>query len=187
MILPLACLCLVPSLLHAMPARSSQALAAGKSRLGIWQLKANTQAMAHPYVGMSATHLPPTPRVAMAYALDAKSELQLDITRCDGSPESVTLSNAIEIAPQAAYSHTWLRFRVRTAQAHTIPLTLESAGKVFWSAPVQATPEWQECCLPLALEACKTDQAILTLQLGTKTGVVSVADVRIESSPTEIQ
>lgn len=163
-VLPLLALCLVPTLLHAMPA--PQRAATTRSHQGIWQLKARSDA-----------------RVAPLRETQAK--LEVIVTQSGNTAESVTLSNALEIAPQPRSERCLLRFRLRATKSQTIRLTLQSAGKVFWSGEVAARSEWKEACLPVSLASCKTAQAILTFPLGAQTGEVSLADVRLEPTTEE--
>jgi hypothetical protein len=107
------------------------------------------------------------------------------VTQRGSTSESVTLSNALEIAEQPRSERCLLRFRLRAAKSPTIRLTLQSAGKVFWSGEVAASTEWKEACLPVSLASCKTAQAVLTFQLGAQTGELSLADVRLEPALEE--
>jgi hypothetical protein len=184
-ILPLLGLCLVPSLLHAMPGPHGQAAARTQPLLGIWQLKARTDANVTPSRGTKAMVVPPMQGFHRTYAIEPQTELGVTITQGGSTSESVTLSNALELEPQPRSPRFWLRFRLRTTRQHPIPLTLESAGKAFWSARVHATSTWHEVCLPVSLAQCKTDQVILTLQLGAQMGEVAVADLHLEPASDE--
>jgi hypothetical protein len=177
-VLPFFALCLVPSLLHAMPARPHQAPARS-----IWQLKTQSQVEVVPLPGTSALRLAPPSGGNTAYTLESQNELRLKLTQSNSCAGSALLSTALSVPPTKSVPSAYLRLRLRSAQAHAIPVTLQSAGKVFWSTEALATPTGQEVCLPVSLASIKTEQVIVTFQLGAHHGELSVGDVCLEPAP----
>ncbi|MBB6051695.1 hypothetical protein [Armatimonas rosea] len=177
-VLPFVALCLVPSLLHAMPARSHQAPARS-----IWQLKTQAQVTVVPLAGTSALRLAPPSGGSTAYTVESPAELRLKLTGGNARTGSSLLSTALSVPPKKPGPSACLRLRLRATQPHAVPVTLQSAGKVFWSTEVLATPTSQEVCLPVSLASVKTDQVIVALQLGAHHGELTVGEVHLEPAP----
>jgi hypothetical protein len=150
------------------------------SNLDIWKFEVRRQAVAEFISSPTKKETISKSSTKAAYNIDMNRGVEIDVKQSDGAADCIDLRNAINFEDIKEQKGLVVRFRARTDQPHELTMILRERDKIRWSAPVMLKSPWTEYSLPISFNSCESNQAILSIHLGSATGKISLKNLRIE-------